>query len=168
MQLTYLALLGLVSVKASLKADVDCHETVEEDTDNQIYAAEETIEECSADVTEETCAEAAFSLANTEGAGKMACVMLHQGCNDDEAQAECTYHQQVAEAGEQGSDWDPRRCDNDHPDDFAGLITWSATGDNVWAEDYDCANDEASSEDDSATTMTAGLSALAMALFVNM
>ena len=165
-KLTVLIALGVVSVKAELKNDVDCHEAVEADTENEIYEEEAALEACGETVTATTCAEAAAQFDATDSAGKQACVMLHQGCDDNEAAATCTFHQQVASAGEQGDDWDPRTCENDHPDDYAGLITWGVDGANAWNDPYDCAEDTA--DEDAANTVSAGLATLATALFFNM
>ena len=165
-KLTVLMALGVVSVKALLKNDVDCHEAVEADTDNSIYEAEAELEACGEAVTAETCAAAASAFDATDSAGKQACVMLHQGCNDNDAAAHCTFHQQVAAAGEQGDDWDPRTCENDHPDDYAGLITWGPDAANTWNDEYDCSEDN--EDEDAATTVSAGIATLATALFFNM
>tara|TARA_B110000503_G_C7012140_1_gene356171 strand:+ start:159 stop:662 length:504 start_codon:yes stop_codon:yes gene_type:complete len=163
-KLTVLIALGVV--RAELKNDVDCHEAVEADTDNEVYEAEAELEACGEAVTATTCADAAAAFDASDSAGKQACVMLHQGCDDNDASAHCTFHQQVAAAGEQGDDWDPRTCENDHPDDYAGLITWGADA-NAWNDPYDCADDTASGED-AANTVSAGLATLAMALFITM
>ena len=165
-KLSVLIALGVASVKAELKNDVDCHEAVEADVDNEIYEAEAELEACGEAVTADTCSAAAAAFDATESAGKKACVMLHQGCNDNEAAATCTFHQQVAAPGEQGDDWDPRTCENDHADDYAGLITWGVDGANAWDDPYDCAWDEEGQ--DAANTISAGLVTLATALFFNM
>ena len=165
-KLTVLIALGLVSVMAELKNDVDCHEAVEADTNNEIYEAEAELEACGEAVTAETCAAAASSFDATDSAGKQACVMLHQGCDDNEAAAHCTFHQQVAAAGQQGDDWDPRTCENDHEDDYAGLITWGVDGANAWNDPYDCIWD--TEGQDAANTISASLATLATALFFNM
>ena len=69
-KLTVLIALGVVSVKAELKNDVDCHEAVEADTNNEIYEAEAELEPCGEAVTADTCAAAAAAAARAARGGR--------------------------------------------------------------------------------------------------
>ena len=92
---------------------------------------------------------------------------MNQGCGGADGNARdsatCTFYQQVAAAGEQGDDWDPRTCENDDEEDYTGLITWGESGDNTWNDLYDC-----TAEEDAANTITTCLITLAISFFLNM
>ena len=46
--------------------------------------------------------------------------------------------------GEEGDDWDPRTCVDHYNEDYVGIITWGAGGDdaNTWSEAIDCDAEE--------------------------
>ena len=186
---TLAALLGLTTQASELQDGLDCISAIiaDEDNDSSLYGGPDNmveVEACDTGVTSTTCYDAAMAIDGSASAGKMA-VVLHEECEGAGVGVfyQCTYLQQVADAGDQVDDWDPRACPGDGEGaelyQLCSIMTWGASVDaNAFLEDFDletCNEEEDAEEDDedddeddeddedASATLTAGFASLAMA-----
>ena len=115
-----------VSATNELQQMIECQMVPGGATDLDLdYDDMVTLEECSADVTADTCTAAAIALDSgvdgTDANGKMACVAREYGNCDAVTEFRCVYYQQSADAGAAPDGWEPRTC-GENTADWAGLI----------------------------------------------
>ena len=170
-----------VSATNELQQMIEC-QTVTAGDNSSDYDAMVTLEECSADVTADTCTAAAATVDSsadgTDANGKIACVAREYGNCDAVTEFRCVYYQQSAGVSEQPNDWEPRTC-GDNTGDWAANVTFDDFMGLMWDEDVaDCEvpeveeeeedEDDEDDEEESATGVSAGVATLAIAFALNM